>query len=440
MTNIRAVLAKAKLAATPTPAVEAITAQMARTVLSRTKKAARRFPEVKGVILGGSYAKGTWLPRHVDLDVFVRIDPATADERFEEVGLAVGDIAMRGYPRGKKFAQHPYTEATFEGLRVNIVPCFDVKKGEWRSAADRSPFHVSLVEKLPADSKAQVRVLKLFMNGVGVYGAEIERQGFSGYVAEVLVMEHGDFRSVLEWFSHYSLPEVGRAFTLTDPVDSRRDLGIAVSGERLGLMVLASREFLRRPLGAYFGRMSGKSHPSLRADVVAVVFSHKRLSEDTLWGELRRTTRHIVRHLEVQGFTIARSLAASDNDSRSAILLLPEFYQLPAMEQRLGPTVDRRKDVEAFMRSNSKESRLVWIDDEARVRLLRPRKDTRLVDALNSVARGRAGPVGASKELEAGMKRSASVLTGSSLAREASSHGWLQDGIKEITSDAIGAR
>jgi len=50
---------------------------------------------------------------------------------------------------GKKYAQHPYTEATVEGVRVNIVPCFDVKAGEWMSAADRSPYHVELIEGLP---------------------------------------------------------------------------------------------------------------------------------------------------------------------------------------------------------------------------------------------------------------------------------------------------
>ena len=440
MTALSTIIAKAERRAIPTPHQERELESKANAVLRRTIRAARRFPEVRGVVLGGSYAKGTWLPGHVDLDIFVKIDPATADRRFEQVGLEVGDVATRGYPRGKKFAQHPYTEATIDGIRVNIVPCYDVSKGDWRSAADRSPFHVKLIERLPQDQKAQVRLLKLFMNGVGVYGAEIERQGFSGYVAEVLVMKLGDLRSVLRWFSEYARPEEGNPFSLPDPVDEGRDLGIAVSGESLGRMVLAAREFLRRPDQAFFEGMTGRSHAPLRGNLVGVLFSHKKLSEDTLWGELRRTTRHIVRHLEVQGFTIARSMAASDNVSKSAILLLPEFDRLPPMEQRLGPTVDRRKDVEAFISSNSKTSLLVWVDDEARVRILRPRKHTEMRDALSSVVKGRAGPIGASKELERGMKKSAKVLAGAPLVRLASSNRWLQDGIREITSDAIGTR
>ena len=440
MSPLARVLYHASRLVVPSPAEEAKLSELTKLLLAKTRRAAKRFPEVRGVVMGGSFAKGTWLPKRVDLDIFVKIDGATPEGRFEKVGLEVGATATRGFPRGKKYAQHPYTEATVEGVRVNVVPCFDVKAGEWRSAADRSPYHVELVKNLPEETKDQVRLLKLFMNGVGVYGAEIQRQGFSGYVAEVLLIKHGGFEAVIRWFSKYKMPASGKAFSLPEPVDEGRDLGIAVSGESLGMMVLACREFLRRPRVAYFARMKGRTHRSLEGEVVAVVFSHKVLSEDTLWGELRKTLRHVVRHLEVRGFRIARAMAASDNASRSAILLIPEFSELPKDEQRVGPTVDRRKDVEAFIATNSKLSRLVWVDDDARVRLLRPRRHTQLQGLLQEVIRGRGDPIGGSKEIEAGMKRTGVLLKGRALARAASSSGWLRDGIREITSDAIGTR
>ena len=440
MSPLATVLEQATKLVVPPPAERAKVSRLARKLLLKTRLAAERFPEARGVLMGGSFAKGTWLPNNVDLDIFVKIDPATPVGRFEKVGLDIGSAATRGYPIGKKYAQHPYTEATIEGVRVNIVPCFAVKAGEWKSAADRSPYHVELVDGLPEDRKNQIRVLKLFMNGIGAYGAEIQRRGFSGYVAEVLVLKHGDFESVIRWFADYSMPANGRMFSLPDPVDEGRDLGMAVSGDNLGRMVLACREFLRGPSLAYFGEMKGKSHKSLDKDVYAVLFTHKELSEDTLWGELRKTLKHVVRHLEVEGFAVARAMAASDNISKSAILLIPEFNKLPVVEQRVGPTVDRRKDVEAFITTNSKQSRLVWVDDDARVRLLRPRRYTTLPDLLGDVIRGRAGPVGASKEIEVGMKKNGVVLRGRTLSRAASSSKWLSEGIREITSDAIGTR
>ncbi|MGP8124545.1 MAG: CCA tRNA nucleotidyltransferase [Nitrososphaerales archaeon] len=425
---------------TPTAAQEKSVGDLAKSLLSETRRAAARFPETRGALLGGSFAKGTWLPGHVDLDIFVRIDPKTPEDRFERIGLAVGAAATRGFPRGKKFAQHPYTEATVKGIRVNIVPCYSVRRGHWKSAADRSLFHLQVVRRLPAQSKTQIRLLKRFMLAVGVYGAEIETQGFSGYAAEVLVMRFGSLEGVLRHFARFRPFSEDRWFSLADPVDGARDLGVAVSGEKLGRMILASRGFLSNPRGAYFGKMRGREHPALRETVLAVVFSHARLSEDTLWGELRKTTKHIVRHLDLNGFKIARSLAASDNRQSSAILLIPEFERLPELEQRVGPTVDRKKDVEAFVSSSRRDAKLIWVDEDARTMLLRPRRYVSLVDLLVDTVRGRAGPVGASSELERGMKRSGAVLKGPSLERAASTSKWLDGGIREIVSDALGTR
>ena len=424
----------------PTADMERRVGALARSLLLRTRRAAARFPETRGVLLGGSFAKGTWLPQQVDLDIFVRIDPGTPEDRFEKIGLAVGAAATRGSPRGKKFAQHPYTEATVEGTRVNIVPCYSVRKGEWKSAADRSLFHVQVVRRLSTEGKTQIRLLKRFMMAVGVYGAEIETQGFSGYAAEVLVMRFGSFEGVMRYFAGFKPSSRERLFSLPDPVDGDRDLAIAISGEKLGRMILASRGFLRNPKWAYFRKMRGRNRLALRGIVFAVVFSHRLLSEDTLWGELRKTTKHIVRHLEVNGFKIARSMAASDNRLSSAILLIPEYDVLPRFEQRIGPTVDRRKDLEAFISSNRKDAKLIWVDEEARVRLFRPRRYLSLEDLLVDMVRGKVGPIGTSSELGRGMKRSGSVLTGPSLARVASDSKWLDDGIREIVSDAIGTR
>ncbi|MGD0145678.1 MAG: CCA tRNA nucleotidyltransferase [Nitrososphaerales archaeon] len=440
MRDSREVSGNAIRLVTPTADMERSVGALAKSLLLRTRRAAAGFPETRGVLLGGSFAKGTWLPKQVDLDIFVRIDPKTPEDMFERIGLAVGAAATRGSPRGKKFAQHPYTEATVEGIRVNIVPCYSVRRGEWKSAADRSLFHVQIVRRLSTESKTQIRLLKRFMVAVGVYGAEIETRGFSGYAAEVLVMKFGSFVGVLRYFAGFKPSSRERLFSLPDPVDEGRDLAIAVSGEKLGRMILASREFLSSPREAYFRKMRGRNHPALRGMVFAVLFSHRLMSEDTLWGELRKTTKHIVRHLDANGFKIARSMAASDNRQSSAILLVPEYDALPRFEQRIGPTVDRKNDLESFISSNRKDAKLIWVDEEARARLLLPRRYLSLEGLLVDAVRGKVGPIGASSELGRGMKRNGSVLSGPSLARAALASKWLDDGIREIVSDAIGTR
>lgn len=440
MTTLASVLSRATAIALPKPAEDKKVTALANAMLARTREAARGHPEVVDVILGGSFAKGTWIPRHADIDIFVRFGAETREDRFEELGLSIGAKATRGYPRGKKYAQHPYTEATVDGLKVNIVPCYAVEKGKWKSAADRSPFHIDLVKVIPEEQKTQVRLLKSFMNGVGVYGAEIETQGFSGYVAEVLTMQHGDLAGALKFFADFKRHDEKRLFSLPDPVDPSRDLAIAVSGEKLGRMILASRVFLKKPGLGYFTHMTGKGRPAVADEVLAVVFTHAPLSEDTLWGELRRTMKHTVRHVEMLGFKIARVMAASNNKDSSAFLFVPEFPSLPRFEQRVGPTVDLRKETESFLSVNARKARLVWVDDDARVRILQERERTKLTDALGEVAKGRAGPIGASEEVARGMKKTGKVLWGSGLKRATKSQEWLRRGVREIVSDALGTR
>jgi tRNA nucleotidyltransferase (CCA-adding enzyme) len=440
MTAINRVVEQSTPYVSPSPRQLARITALADSLLRKTNLEASKYPETRGALLGGSFAKGTWIPKHVDLDIFVRFDPSVSKERFEEVGLAIGTGATRGYPKGKKYAEHPYTEALVEGVRVNVVPCYAVEPKMWKSAADRSPFHVDLVKGLPEETKTQIRLLKSFMKATGVYGAEIETQGFSGYVAEVLTMTHGNLEKVLRWFADFHPAGEERMFHLPDPVDEGRDLAIAVSQEKLGRMVLASRDFLKSPRRAYFVSVNGRLRPAMKQSVVALVFSHRRLSEDTLWGELRRTMKHVVRHLEVNGFKIARSMAASNNLDRSAILIIPELFDLPELEQRVGPTVDRKKDVDAFLDSGRSASKLIWVDEEARVRFLRARRYRKVSDLLEDLSKGKAGQIGASRELEKAMRKSAAVLEGRSLERAARSSPWLLDGLHEITTDALGTR
>ncbi len=440
MTPVERVVGEASRTVVPDEGAQRRASEVAEFVLARTRRAALRHREVRGVVLGGSFAKGTWLPENADIDVFVKFDVSTPAEKFERLGLEVGARAMQGYPRGKKYAQHPYTEATLRGFKVNVVPCYAVKARGWRSAADRSPFHVGLVKRLPDEKKTEVRLLKRFMVSVGVYGAEIETRGFSGYVAEVLVMKHGSFVGVVRAFADFSPAGSNRVFSLGDPVDQSRDLGIAVSGEKLGRFVLACREFLKRPSVAYFERVVGVVRPSMSRYVIAVVFSHKRLSEDVLWGELRRTMKNLVKQVEVRGFKVARALAASDDERSSAFIIIPEFGALPLLEQRVGPSVDLQEETKSFISSNRKAAMLVWVDDDARVRLLQKREYTSLTGLLEDLVRGRAGPTGASAEVGRGLATSSKVLTGRRLSSFAARNQWMREGIREIVSDTIGTR
>ncbi len=205
------------------------------------------------VIVGGSFAKGTWLEDDTDIDFFVMIDPTVERKEFEELGKSVGFSALKKYAPYLRYSEHPYVEGKVdEGkvdeIRINIVPCYKVQENNWKSAADRSPFHtIFMQEKLDEFLKSEVRVLKKFLKSIGIYGSQISVSGFSGYVTEVLVLKYGSFRNVLQIFAELTpnyivsldppdekaIEKFASPIIIIDPIDSNRNLGAAVSTECL---------------------------------------------------------------------------------------------------------------------------------------------------------------------------------------------------------------
>ena len=158
--------------------------------------------EVVSVQFGGSYAKGTWTPEKIDVDIFVKLKKSTSEKKFSELGKKIGFNALKKYNPYVRYSEHPFVEAVIDGTLVNVVPCYDVKKGEWKSAADRSTFHTEFMsEKLTGQMKNDISLLKCMMKSNGVYGAEIANQGFSGYVTEVLGYYFGSFSNVMKEIS-----------------------------------------------------------------------------------------------------------------------------------------------------------------------------------------------------------------------------------------------
>jgi tRNA nucleotidyltransferase (CCA-adding enzyme) len=159
--------------------------QVSSLVIEKIKESINQLASDKivGFSLGGSFAKGTWVTEDRDLDIFVKIDLSAEKKEFEDLGIRIGRLALGDYTPYLRYSEHPYVEAKVDDVRINIVPCYDVKQGDWKSAADRSPFHtIFMREKLSDTMKSHVRILKMFLKSIGIYGAQLSVGGFSGYV------------------------------------------------------------------------------------------------------------------------------------------------------------------------------------------------------------------------------------------------------------------
>jgi tRNA nucleotidyltransferase (CCA-adding enzyme) len=348
--------------------------------------------DVVDVVYGGSFAKGTWLPEDADIDIFVKIKPSVSIEKFERMGRDIGNEALKKYGPQLRYSDHPYVEAFVREVRVNIVPCYDVEQGKWKSAADRSPFHTRYISTQFDDQKRrQARLLKKFFKRLGIYGAEISTAGFSGYVSEVLMLKYCSFENVLRAAADWQDRQIiairdydsdfvkgfNNPVTIIDPVDSKRNLGIAISPESVGKFMLAARAFLKRPSLQFFKESKRQSAASKRllANVLVIEFSHPRKSPDIIWGQLKRSMNSIAKQLELAQFAVLRTSCFTDERNSAVLVFLLESIILPPYMKKMGPEIFRRKDTSSFL-SNRKRPLAIWVNRDMRIAMVVNRKAT----------------------------------------------------------------
>jgi len=154
---------------TPTKADRAKMEALARELERKVVVACAEFGVKAVVRLEGSVAKDTWLSEEPDVDVFMRLPTTIPRKSLGEISLKIAKKATEGSEQIERFAEHPYLEAFVDETRVNIVPCYDTKPGEWLSATDRTPFHTNYINKhLNKNKHGEVRLRKKFMKGMNV--------------------------------------------------------------------------------------------------------------------------------------------------------------------------------------------------------------------------------------------------------------------------------
>ncbi len=324
------------------------------------------------VEVGGSVAKDTWLNGDADIDVFILFPPTLSKRMLGKVGLQIAKGAMENFSWRERFAEHPYLETYVKGFRVNIVPCYNVNKGEWISAADRSPFHTKYVRtKLSQeDIRDEIRLLKKFIIGVGVYGAEIKVGGFSGYLCELLVLGYKSFIQTLKEISMWKIGQVvdveklydgkyneaqryfDAPLIVIDPVDENRNVAAAVSKEKLGELITTSRYFLEKPEISFFypnetifqsSNVIIENLTKLKSDLVFVIFRSETEVPDVIWGQLYKTNRALKRLLKQYDFSVLRSSVWSDEKGSNVLIFELETKDISLSKRHIGPQFDSKE-------------------------------------------------------------------------------------------------
>ncbi|HLE47935.1 MAG TPA: CCA tRNA nucleotidyltransferase [Candidatus Thermoplasmatota archaeon] len=317
--------------------------------------------------LVGSLAKETHLKPHPDIDVFLLFDPATPREALEEKGLRIGKKVLRSPTL--KYAEHPYVHGRSGNFVFDVVPAYNVREAKGRlSAVDRSPFHAKFVkERLSTKQRDEVRILKQFLKGTGCYGAETATSGFSGYLAELLVLRFKAFDAVVDAFARPRPPRrlsLGRArgetlggeFVFVDPVDATRNAAAAVSRDRFERFLRACRAFRTAPTKEFFWPPPVKvaDAATLRTrlagrGLLALEIPLPKVRLDAVGPHVRRLGDKVARRLVDEGFSIKNQVAEPIGATRMLLLWETEPAELPDVFEHRGPPVDDAENSRRFL-------------------------------------------------------------------------------------------
>ena len=428
---------------TPTPADRAKITALAEELQRKVKFFCEEQSVEATVRVEGSVAKDTWLKEDPEIDVFMRLPTTVPRKSLGAISLKIARKATAGAKQVERFAEHPYLEAFIDGVRLNIVPCYDVKRGEWLSATDRTPFHTNYVkERLGKDLRGEVRLLKKFLKGVNAYGAEIKTGGFSGYLCELLIIHYQSFVATLRAFAGYTQrvaidikgyytgkeKELNRIFpeplVIVDPVDEGRNVASAVQLQKLYTLVAAARAFLKKPAARFFYPPKINALPAEAladklenrgASLIFLTLTDTEAVPDVLWGQLYRTQRALRKLCELNDFKVLRDAVWSNEKTLSVFVFELEQRVLPGVKKHLGPPLKREKECENFLSKYDGNGSVVsgpYIEDGRWIVELQ-RRFTDVVELLREKLEDGGRSIGVAELMSQGFRKKLEVLVDS---------------------------
>jgi len=271
------VLEQAKRLVVPTKSEDQKVAGIVDEVITKVSSQIAKSKLNASLFVGGSIAKGTWLPGISDIDFFMKFDYDEFSDRSTELADFAEKVLKGAFKVQRLHGSRDYFSAIYKGFYIEIVPVLEIKNlKQAKNITDYSPLHVGwIASRVKKDKKLQteIRLAKKFFKASGVYGAESYVGGLSGHAIEILTIYYGNFanlvKSVARWHEndvidvkrYYKPSEVFEKLNpsklqspviIIDPIEKDRNAAAALGKEKFLLAKAVSTRFLAKPNLEFF--------------------------------------------------------------------------------------------------------------------------------------------------------------------------------------------
>ncbi len=352
--------------------------------------------------LGGSLAKGTYLPDDYDADVFVRFDYLTYKDKNDELSDFLGQ-ALKDFKPKRVHGSRDYFQFKRKGIKFEVVPVLNINSiEEAMNITDISPLHVIWFKNKANDKiRDSVRLSKLFCKANEVYGAESFIRGFSGHVLDILNVKYKSFPKLLReaekwgekakrgekivvdvenYYKGKAEFELNKSKTqgpliVIDPIQKERNAAAALSYEKFNKFIKSARTFLKNPSEKFFIEEKPNVDKFLNLKkknemlIVLEIKPSSKFSVDVMGCKMMKVHNFVKRQLTKNDFEVRLekfywSKKFSDTAKSFFIVSNPEIKE-PKIVQ--GPPLDMKEAVEKFKNAHRKtrkeKDRIIAIEE-----------------------------------------------------------------------------
>ncbi len=308
-------------------------------------------------IVGGSFAKDTWLRGEHDIDIFVKFNY----KKYKDKSDKLSDILEKAIKKLKPEKIHgsrDYFRVKKIDLSFEIIPILDINKAsDSINITDVSPLHSIWVKKHKKED--EIRLTKAFTKAQKVYGAESYIQGFSGYVLEILTIYYESFLNLIKNVSKWEnktvidpekllknpLIELNNSkltspLTLVDPVDKNRNSAAALSQEKYYIFIKACKKYLKNPSKKFFI----PKKEEVPKNAIKIEFSKKEKKKDI--GRYYSLFNKIKKQLILEGYKIRKS--GFNYEDKITLWFLLKNNKLSEYIELRGPSIKDKKNIKKF--------------------------------------------------------------------------------------------
>jgi tRNA nucleotidyltransferase (CCA-adding enzyme) len=355
---------------TPDRQERASTLKIVNTFLNELNASLKKNKFSAKAVLGGSYAKDTWLKGDYDVDVFVRF---SLKHKSKDLS-AMLEKALKPWKHERVHGSRDYFWVHEKKFRFEIIPVLEVKKqSDAENVTDFSPLHVSWVNRAGKKYKGEIRLFKKFCKAQGVYGAESYIRGFSGHVVDILVIYYKGFlpllkaasqwkpKTIVDYYHHYdkkalfvlNSSKIQGPLIIIDPVQKDRNAAAALSQDKYDGLVKAANKFLKKPTKEAFvetevdlGKLAKLGH------LIHVCAKVPKGKEDIIGTRLLHVFEYIKRY--IADFEIKIAGWRWNKGPEAEFWYVVKQKKLPGTMIHPGPPVEMKAAVAAFKKTHKK--------------------------------------------------------------------------------------